>query len=35
VKRVLAALAVVVVVASVLTGVLIWRLAQHPPPEHP
>ena len=34
-KRVLAALAVVVVVASVLTGVLIWRLAQHPPPEHP
>jgi Protein of unknown function (DUF2771) len=35
VKRVLAVLAVVVVVASVLTGVLIWRLAQHPPPEHP
>ncbi|HKH50270.1 MAG TPA: DUF2771 family protein, partial [Mycobacterium sp.] len=34
-KRVLGALAVVVVVASVLTGVLIWRLAQHPPPEHP
>ncbi len=34
-KRVLAALAVVVVVASVLTGVLIWRLAQHPPPKHP
>ena len=34
-KRVLAVLAVVVVVASVLTGVLIWRLAQHPPPEHP
>ena len=34
-KRVLAALAVVVVVASVLTGVLIWRLAQHRPPEHP
>jgi len=35
VKRVLAALAVVVVVASVLTGVLIWRLAQDPPPDHP
>jgi hypothetical protein len=35
VKRVLAALAVVVVVASVATGVLIWRLAQHPPSEHP
>jgi hypothetical protein len=35
VKRVFAALAVVVVVASALTGVLIWRLAQHPPPEHP
>ena len=34
-KRVLAALAVVVVVASVLTGVLIWRLAQNPPPNHP
>ena len=34
-KRVLAALAVVVVVASLLTGVLIWRLAQHPPAEHP
>ena len=34
-KRVLAALAVVVVVASALTGVLIWRLAQHRPPEHP
>ncbi|MDT5184860.1 MAG: hypothetical protein QOI29_3018 [Mycobacterium sp.] len=34
-RRVLAALAVVVVVASVLTGVLIWRLAQHPSPEHP
>jgi hypothetical protein len=35
VKRVLAALAVVVLVASVATGVLIWRLAQNPPPEHP
>jgi hypothetical protein len=35
VKRVLAALAVVVIVASVLTGVLIWRLAQAPRPEHP
>jgi hypothetical protein len=35
VKRVLAALAVVVVVASATTGVLIWRLASHPPPEHP
>jgi Protein of unknown function (DUF2771) len=35
VKRVLAALAIVVVVASVLTGVLIWRLAQNPPPERP
>ncbi|HEX2399719.1 MAG TPA: DUF2771 domain-containing protein [Mycobacterium sp.] len=34
-NRVLAALAIVVVVASVSTGVLIWRLAQHPPPEHP
>jgi hypothetical protein len=35
VKRVLAALAVVVVVAAVVTGLLIWRLAQDPPPEHP
>jgi hypothetical protein len=35
VKRVLAALAVVVVVASVSTGVLIWRLAQLRSPEHP
>lgn len=34
-KRVLAALAVVVVVASVATGVLVWRLAQNPPPAHP
>jgi hypothetical protein len=35
VKRVLAALAVVVVVASVLTGVLIWRLSRGHAPEHP
>jgi hypothetical protein len=35
VKRVLAALAIVVLVASVLTGVLIWRLVQDPPPKHP
>jgi hypothetical protein len=35
VKRVVAALATVVLVASVLTGVLVWRLAQHPPPKHP
>jgi hypothetical protein len=35
VKRLLAALAVVVVVASALTGVLIWRLAEDPQPEHP
>jgi Protein of unknown function (DUF2771) len=35
VKRVVASLAVVVFVASVLTGVLIWRLAQSPPPKHP
>ena len=34
-KRVLAVLAVVVVVASAATGVLIWRLSQHPPPKHP
>ena len=34
-KRVLAALAVVVVVASAATGVLIWRLVQSPPPKHP
>ena len=34
-KRLLAALAVVVVVASALTGVLIWRLAGDPRPEHP
>jgi hypothetical protein len=35
VKRVLASLAVVVLVASIGTGLLIWRLSQHPPPEHP
>jgi hypothetical protein len=35
VKRVLAILAVVVVIASAATGVLIWRLAQDPPPKHP
>jgi Protein of unknown function (DUF2771) len=35
VNRVLAALAVVVLVTSVLTGVLIWRLAEQPRPEHP
>ncbi len=34
-NRVLAALAIVVVVASAMTGVLIWRLAQSPPPKHP
>ena len=34
-KRVLAALAVVAVVASAVTGLLIWHLAQDPPPEHP
>ncbi|MEN3318446.1 MAG: hypothetical protein V7643_1847 [Mycobacterium sp.] len=34
-NRVLAALAVVVLVTSVLTGVLIWRLAEQPRPEHP
>jgi hypothetical protein len=35
VKRLFAALAVVVVVASALTGVLIWRLTQDAQPEHP
>jgi uncharacterized protein DUF2771 len=35
VKRGLAVLAIVAIVMSVLTGVLIWRLAQHPPAEHP
>ena len=34
-KRVLAILAVVVVVASAATGVLIWRLAQHPLSKYP
>ncbi|MFL6082708.1 MAG: DUF2771 domain-containing protein [Mycobacterium sp.] len=34
-NRVLAALSVVVLVTSVLTGVLIWRLAEQPRPEHP
>jgi len=35
VKRGLSALAVVVVVACALTGVLIWRLASHAAPKHP
>jgi hypothetical protein len=35
VKRVLASLAVVVLVASIGTGLLIWQLAKDPPPEHP
>jgi hypothetical protein len=35
VKRVVAALAVVVLVASVLTGVLIWRLTRDTSPQHP
>ena len=34
-KRVVAALAIVAIVASVLTGVLIWRLVQEPQPKHP
>jgi hypothetical protein len=34
VKRVVATLAVVVIVASALTGVLIWRMTQQPRPEH-
>ena len=34
-KRVVAALAIVAVVASVLTGVLVWHLVKHPPPKHP
>ena len=34
-KRVVAALAIVAIVASVLTGVLVWRLVQDPRPEHP
>jgi hypothetical protein len=35
VKRVVAALAVVVVVASAATGVLIWRLTRDPAPKYP
>jgi Protein of unknown function (DUF2771) len=35
VKRVLAVLAVVVVVASIVTGVLIWRLTRDRAPEYP
>jgi hypothetical protein len=35
VKRVLAALAVVVVVASVATGVLVWRLTRDRAPDYP
>jgi Protein of unknown function (DUF2771) len=35
VKRVVAVLAAIVIVASIGTGVLVWRLAQNPPPEHP
>jgi hypothetical protein len=35
VKRVVAALAIVAIVASVLTGVLVWRLVQDPRPNHP
>jgi hypothetical protein len=35
VKRAVAVLAVIVVVASIGTGVLVWRLSQNPPPEHP
>ena len=34
-KRVVAALAIVAIVASVLTGVLVWRLAKEPRPNHP
>ena len=34
-KRIVAALAVVVVVASALTGVLIWRLSRDAAPRHP
>lgn len=34
-KRVLTALAVVVLVASVATGVLVWRLSRHPAPKYP
>jgi Protein of unknown function (DUF2771) len=35
VKRVIASLAVVVLVASIGTGVLVWRLARNPAPKHP
>jgi hypothetical protein len=35
VKRILAAWAVVVVVASVVTGVVIWRLSREAAPQHP
>jgi hypothetical protein len=35
VKKGLAVLAAVAVLASVVTGVLIWRLTQNPAPEHP
>ncbi|MBP1817305.1 DUF2771 domain-containing protein [Mycobacterium sp. OAE908] len=34
-KRVVAALAIVAIVASVLTGVLVWHLASQPRPDHP
>ncbi|MGE2688458.1 DUF2771 domain-containing protein [Mycolicibacterium pulveris] len=34
-KRVVATLAAVAVLASIGTGVLIWRLTQDPPPRHP
>jgi hypothetical protein len=35
VKKGLAILAAVAVVAAALTGVLVWRLTRTPPPEHP
>jgi uncharacterized protein DUF2771 len=35
VRKGLAALAVVAVLASLITGVLIWRLTRTPPPAHP
>ncbi|HET7665701.1 MAG TPA: DUF2771 domain-containing protein [Mycobacterium sp.] len=34
-RRAIVALAIVVIVASVATGVLVWWLAQNPPPTHP
>ncbi|RDH78928.1 DUF2771 domain-containing protein [Mycolicibacterium moriokaense] len=34
-KKALALLAAVALVAAVATGVLVWRLARNPPPEHP